>query len=56
MATRIAPQTESMITGEELAALSSVGLCELVAGSIVPVIPMTIEDTACWSFRAQRGI
>lgn len=39
MATQIAQQPEQIITGEELAALSDVGPCELVAGSITPVTP-----------------
>lgn len=43
MATRIAQQTEPIITGEELAALSDAGPCELVAGSIVPVTPTSDE-------------
>ncbi len=43
MANRIAQQTEPMITGEELAALSNLEPCELVAGSIVPVTPTSDE-------------
>jgi len=43
MATRIAPQTERMMTGEELAALNDTGPCELVAGSIVPMTPTSDE-------------
>jgi Uma2 family endonuclease len=43
MATRIVQQTEPMITGEELAAWSDLGPCELVAGSIAPVTPTSDE-------------
>ena len=39
----VAPEQEKLITGEELAQMVGVGLCELIDGRIVPMSPTNAE-------------